>query len=183
MMELDIRSPTNTAVCLLCRGFISYISRDRSHYYKHLENDHSVTFSQDYIMAINFFDKDIRQKIVDQFNSSPETRKQESTGKEEKLEMVIKKEAHEEALLKEGEKNNDSFTAEETKESSSGVVENKVSDNCDSTRGGNIDHFGEEGGVLWNCDKCRYALKVVAKWKKHAIIHCLLYTSPSPRDS
>ena len=46
-------TPKGKVSCLLCRGFITYKSSDRTRFREHMENEHDVKFDSDVILAVS----------------------------------------------------------------------------------------------------------------------------------
>ena len=46
-------TPKGKVSCVLCRGFITYKSSDRTRFREHMENEHDVKFDSDVILAIS----------------------------------------------------------------------------------------------------------------------------------
>ena len=46
-------TPKGKLSCLLCRGFITYKSSDRTRFREHMENEHDVKFDSDVILALS----------------------------------------------------------------------------------------------------------------------------------
>ena len=49
----DNGTPKGKVSCLLCRGFITYKSSDRTRFREHMETEHDVKFDSDVILAIS----------------------------------------------------------------------------------------------------------------------------------
>ena len=46
-------TPKGKVACLLCRGFVSYKSSDRTRFREHMESEHDVKFDSDVILALS----------------------------------------------------------------------------------------------------------------------------------
>ena len=49
----DDGTPKGKVSCLLCRGFITYKSSDRTRFREHMETEHDVKFDSDVILAVS----------------------------------------------------------------------------------------------------------------------------------
>ena len=64
--------PPGTVLCLLCKSVVAYVRGQKSSFFNHLKANHNVFFNQNYIMAINCFDGEIRNKVEQYFDKTNE---------------------------------------------------------------------------------------------------------------
>merc|ERR1719187_303844 len=60
--------PPDTVFCLFCGGTITYIDGGKNNFFDHLKHEHSIHYEKEFVFAVNFFEEDIRRKIVENFN-------------------------------------------------------------------------------------------------------------------